>query len=247
MELINRRETQPTGLLSRRLLKRWRSFSQRSHWRVPQDWWTPEVEALINSGRNQLVLNESARQLGAARCRQGVGVTEALIDFRCYFRAALKHTDLNALQAFVEGWVSEAEEVEPISCTDPSTGLSTRAHFSKTLHEFSTRSDSAETVLATVSLVPRDDKTIPLTWSQLVALGSIFLETFRGTESTMMYDGHTVYVLASRRPEVFSALLDCQAQITLSSALRQFSSQVACEALPQQSSGFNQLLKSMHR
>ncbi|WP_052663853.1 hypothetical protein [Psychromicrobium lacuslunae] len=247
MDLINRSEIAPAGLFSRRLLKRWRSLSRRSHWRVPQDWWTPEVDSLLSGRRNHEMLSESARQLGAARCRQGVGVTEALTDFRCYFKAALRHTDLNAIQAFVEGWVSEAEEVEPISCTDPSTGLSTKAHFSKTLQEFTDRLDSAEALLATVTLIPRQEMTAPLSWTQVAALGAIFLAAFRDTESTLMYEGHTVYVLAVRTPELFSALLDCQAQITLSRELGDFRSTVACEALPQQSSGFHQVLKSLHR
>ncbi|WP_394940697.1 hypothetical protein [Psychromicrobium sp. YIM B11713] len=247
MEFVNRREHKPSGMLSRRLIRRWRSLSSRSYWKVPQDWWTPEVECIASLGRRNPALIESARSLGAARCRQGVGVTEALTDFRCYFKASMKHVDLNVVQAFVEGWVSEAEDVEQISCTDPATGLSTRAHFSKTLYDLKDQSTSEQMLLATVTLVPQRTGTVPLGWTQLASLGSIFLQSFSGIDATMMHEGRTVYVLASRTPALFATLLNCQAQITLSKAFRDFQTTIACEALPQQSRNFHQLLKSMQR
>ncbi|NYE96227.1 hypothetical protein FHU41_002477 [Psychromicrobium silvestre] len=247
MELVDQYSPVPRGVISRQMLRRWRTISSRAHWRVAQDWWMPEVEQVIDQGWQGASLLDSARQLGAARCRQGVGVTEALIDFRCYFKASLRHPNLNAIQAFVEGWVTQTEETDPFSCTDPVTGLGTKAHFSRMLYDLQLAGDTAPIVLAALTLSPKYDKVEPLTWTQLTVLGSIFLEVFRGIEATMMYEGSTVYILAPKSPDFFAALLNCQAKISISLKFQNFHSKLTCEPLPQQEANFQQLLNSMHR
>lgn len=78
-------------------------------------------------------LDAAARELGAARFYQGVGVAETMADWNCFLQATGRPLDLGSLQAAVQGWVEASEKAEPLACTDPVTGLRTVQHIEELL------------------------------------------------------------------------------------------------------------------
>lgn len=116
------------------ILHAWAELSLHAGWRDAGDWEIPQVNLTVAAGTTAgESLDEAARELGAARFYQGVGVTETMSDWNCFLQATGRALDLGSLQAAVRGWVEASERAEPLACTDPVTGLRTVQHVEELL------------------------------------------------------------------------------------------------------------------
>lgn len=216
-------------------------------WRIPNDWWIPEVDELAKQSRRSTSFESALRLLGAARYQQGIGIAESLADLRCYFKANHRLTSIEAVQRFTEGWADAADLPDPISCTDPLTGFSTKAHFWHSLHELEGRPSDSAMVIATASVSPSQDQMEPLRWSQVALLGLIFTNAFAGTKATLMRRGNLIYILAPDSPSVFAAMMNCHARINATSELAGFVPKFRFQSLPHQQMEISRIMEGMNR
>lgn len=118
-----------------RTLAAWAALSAEAGWRDPGDWDTAQVrQTLDRCAASGATLEDAARDLGAARFYQGVGIVEVMADWNCFLQATGRPLELKSLQAAVQGWVEASEQSHPFGCTDPATGLNTAAHIEELLH-----------------------------------------------------------------------------------------------------------------
>lgn len=198
-----------------RLLYKWQAASFKRGWRVRTDWLQPEVELTVASlETGSFVPAGTARSLGAARARSGVGISETMTDFRALFAAANRSLDLDALQSLAEGWAEGAEGADPasvISCTDVYTGLATPAHFQRFIHELLTSGPEQVQAhgLAIIALQqPHELRCHP--WPLLARIGETVLRHLRGTGAVAMYRDNAIH-LAFRRSEAnLDRLVECK-------------------------------------
>lgn len=153
----------------------------------------------------------SARSLGAARARNGVGISETMTDFRALFLAADQNMDIEALQSLAEGWAEAAESAPPISCTDVYTGLATQAYFQRRIHELSIFGPACAHpyALAILSL-PQPRESRSHRWTLLARLGEIVQSELHGTGATAMYQNSAVHVLLPLSENNVARLLECR-------------------------------------
>lgn len=115
------------------ILAAWAELSFQAGWRAG-DWDIPQVHQAVATGTaTGLPVEDAARDLGAARFYQGVGVAELMTDWNCFLQANGRLLDLGSLQAAVQGWVEASENSQPLACTDPATGLRTGSHIEELL------------------------------------------------------------------------------------------------------------------
>ena len=229
------------------LVQRWKKLSLRGSWRIPNEWWIPEVDDLAKLPRRSPGFESAARLLGAARYRQGIGIAESLADFRCYFRAGRRLTNIQAIQFFTEGWADAADLPDPISCTDPLTGFSTKAHFWRSLHDLEGRPSDSSMIIATASISPLNAEVEPLRWTQVALLGLIFTTAFSGTQTTLMRRGGLIYILAPDSPNVFAAMMNCHARINAASEFQDFVPKFRFQSLPHHELDISRIMESMNR
>ncbi|MFC8039581.1 hypothetical protein ACFUOZ_09525 [Paenarthrobacter sp. NPDC057355] len=153
----------------------------------------------------------TAKSLGAARARNGVGISETMMDFRALFTAANQSLDIDALQSLAEGWAEAAESAPPISCTDVYTGLATKAHFQRRIHEVSGFAAGCQGAyaLAVISM-PGLRGSRSHCWTQLALLGDAVKGQLRGTGATAMYQDSAVHVLFPVGEENVSRMVQCK-------------------------------------
>lgn len=156
----------------------------------------------------------TAKSLGAARARNGVSITETISDFRALFVAAEQRVDIDALQSLAEGWAEVAEIAPPISCTDVYTGLATRAHFQRRIHELSAEVPDASGghALAVISLPPpREGRSHR--WTLLALVGDTVQRTLKGTGAMAMYQNSAIHVLFPVNDGNLLRLIDCRKSV----------------------------------
>ncbi|MHC6219173.1 hypothetical protein [Arthrobacter sp. MMS24-S77] len=196
-------------------MNKWQAVSFKRGWRVRTDWLQPEVELTVTSlETGSVVPAGTARSLGAARARSGVGISETMTDFRALFAAADRRLDLDALQSLAEGWAEGADPESVISCTDVYTGLATPAHFQGFIHElFASGPEHVQAhVLAVIALrQPHELRCHP--WPVLAMVGETVSRDLRGTGAVAMYRNSAVH-LAFRRSEAnLARLVECKVHL----------------------------------
>ena len=194
------------------LLRRWQSTSYQAGWRFRSDWFQPEVRSVVTSlATSAAVPATSAKSLGAARARNGVSIGETMTDFRALFTAAKQSLDIDALQSLAEGWAEVAETAPPISCTDVYTGLASKAHFQRRIHEVSgiaTECQGAH-ALAVIS-VPGPQETRSHCWTLLALIGEVVKAQLGGTGATAMYLDSAVHVLFPLSEGNLARVMNCR-------------------------------------
>ncbi|NWL28700.1 hypothetical protein DM794_16790 [Paenarthrobacter ureafaciens] len=193
------------------LLRRWQTASYKRGWRFRADWLLPEVRTVVKSlATCYSVPPMTARSLGAARARNGVGISETMADFRALFVAADQTLDIDALQSLAEGWAEVAETVPPISCTDVYTGLATPAHFQRRIHEVSVATPGSGPHALAVIHLPEPQGGRSHCWTLLALLGDTVQAELKGTGATAMYQDFSVHVLLPLSAFSLGRLLNCK-------------------------------------
>jgi hypothetical protein len=122
---------------ARELRQAWRLASAAT-WRMPRDWWVPEVDGLVDAlSTAQDVLGACAK-LGQARAEAGVGLREALDDLAALYRQLpAGGPPPGMIRAISEAWaeacVATANRIA--SCEDPLSGLTSPAYLRTRLAE----------------------------------------------------------------------------------------------------------------
>src|SRR4029453_7286084 len=194
------------------LMRKWQTTSYQNGWRFPADWFLPEVRTVVTSlATRASVPPPTARSLGAARARNGVGIGETMTDFRALFLAADRKRDIEALQSLAEGWAEAADSAPPISCTDVETGLATQAHFQRQIHELSVfgTACSHPYALAILSL-PQPLESRVHRWTLLARLGETVQRQLHGTGATAMYKNSAVHVRFPLSANNLGQLMECR-------------------------------------
>lgn len=228
------------------LINRWKLGSLASYWRYEQDWDIPEVRQLAIAAIKNLGLREAARDLGFARCVQGVSITEACQDLRVFLATFSVITRGDALQSLAEGWVAASEGATPPSCTDALTGLSTPDHFKRVLHDTYEGSTVAphKLVIAKIQL-PSVPQGATQRWSVLVRLGKCCETTFKNSGATMTYHRNAVTILMPRTQENYQRVISCQSTLAEIVNNGWESAEVSFEPLPSATSGLLHLMDSL--
>ncbi|MEV7603867.1 hypothetical protein AB0N65_00315 [Paenarthrobacter sp. NPDC089322] len=197
------------------MLRRWQTTSYQQGWRFRADWFLPEVRTVVTSfASRSTVPAPTARSLGAARARNGVSISETMTDFRSLFMAAEQSLDIDALQSLAEGWAEVAETAPPISCTDVYTGLATKAHFVRRIHELSAAGPegSRPHALAVITL-PESLESRRHGWTLLARLGETVQCQLSGTGSIAMYRSSAVHVLFPLSESNLERLMKCRTAV----------------------------------
>ncbi|MFJ4209001.1 hypothetical protein ACIPY2_11130 [Paenarthrobacter sp. NPDC089675] len=197
------------------LLRRWQTASFEQGWRFRADWFLPEVRTVVRSfATASTVPAPTAKSLGAARARNGVGISETMSDFRALFAAADRNLDIDALQSLAEGWAEGAETLPPISCTDVYTGLATQAHFQRHLHELSEASPGAAEAhaMAIIGLPGHLEGQGPA-WTLLVKLGALVQSQLSGTGAMATYRSSAIHIVFQVCEANLSRLAECRAAV----------------------------------
>ncbi|MDD7835978.1 MULTISPECIES: hypothetical protein [Paenarthrobacter] len=197
------------------LLRRWQTTSYQAGWRFRSDWFQPEVRTVVTSLATRAVIPaNTAKSLGAARARNGVGISETMMDFRALFTAANQSLDVDALQSLAEGWAEAAEAAPPISCTDVYTGLATKAHFQRQIHEVSGLATGCQGAYALAVLsMPGHRGSQGHCWTELALLGEAVKGQLRGTGATAMYQDSAIHILFPVSEENVSRMVQCKAAL----------------------------------
>ncbi|MEV7662050.1 hypothetical protein [Paenarthrobacter sp. NPDC089316] len=190
-----------------RLRERWKVASRSGGWRF-NDWWVPEVEALIQANVVGASLGAAARQLGTARAYNGVGIGETMLDFRAFFAAADLPSDEDSMQALVEGWVAENEHLEDFpSCTDITNGLVAVSHFEMLVKGLSTGSKSMRDEVTLVTVYLECSHKRPLPWLLTVEIGLAFGAELSPVHAVGAVHEAEVHVILPRSDIGYSALM----------------------------------------
>lgn len=194
------------------VMGRWRTGSLQAGWRVPGDWLTPEVTAVVESWPDAGGLREPARLLGGCRAHHGVGIAEAMTDFLMFFDALNAPVDQESLREFVVGWVESNEQGQPSSCTDVLTGLSTPAHFSRLLYEAATAGTSGDRVVGAIGFVRGPGKHQPA-WSLLAEIGTTAMAALPGVAMTYLPRARVLLFFMAATPVDYTRAARCQAAL----------------------------------
>jgi hypothetical protein len=108
----------------------WRRATLDEGWTRPRDWWSSEVDAVVEAlvaGGDGLA---AVAQLGRARADAGVGLRETLDDLCALYRALPAGTPpLTVLRALAEEWAETSiATIRSATCEDPISGLATTAY-----------------------------------------------------------------------------------------------------------------------
>jgi len=196
------------------LRRAWQEASYCNGWSRPQDWWAPEVDAVVEAVAEHRDTAEACARLGRARGEAGVGMTETLDDL-CALYAALPAgvPPPRALRALVSAWAEAA--VAPLrraTCEDPLSGLATAAYLRTRLAELyreverAGRSVSSRHGLVVVPTGPAAGAR----WDGMVrrlALGAALRAVFSGGETLAVIGPGAVVGLVERGPHLHGRLL----------------------------------------
>lgn len=199
------------------LLRRWQTTSFEQGWRFRSDWFLPEVRLVVKTfATRSTVPAPTAKSLGAARARNGVGIGETMTDFRALFDAAERDLDVDALQSLAEGWAEGVETLPPLSCTDVYTGLATTAHFQRHLHELleGPPGAAAHHALAIIGLTGELEGHRPA-WTLLVRLGSVVQSQLLGTGAMATYRTSAIHIVFRVCEANLSRLAQCKAAVEM--------------------------------
>ncbi len=126
----------PYRLAPGQLRSRWRDTSLETGWTRPQDWWTPEVDAVAAAVLDGCPAAAVA-DLGRARAEAGVGLPEALEDLYSLYRllpGGVPPPDV--LRRLAEAWVEAGmDPYQSTTCEDPLSGLTSAAYLRTRLAE----------------------------------------------------------------------------------------------------------------
>ncbi|MDR6688340.1 hypothetical protein J2Y41_003926 [Arthrobacter sp. 1088] len=238
-KLLRRPRPLHTGVL----LTGWKKVSLRKSWRFEDDWAVPETIHLATAYTHGLPLGEAARDLGLSRALQGIGITETIEDLQAFFVAAGIPADTNAQQRLTEGWVAATEAVQPISCTDPLTGLPTYEHLRRVLHDLYTSPgfNPDAFVIGRINLAPLPQGAT-LRWTILAELGQCCQEAFDNTGATLAYQRNTITVLMPRTNGNYARMISCHAALTRISYFPWDPAEITYERLPSEPTGLLSVL-----
>jgi hypothetical protein len=127
----------PDGGGAEQLRDAWRARSLAEGWSVPEDWWSPAVEAVAEAAQTGHGMGLACARLGSARGRAGVGIGETLDDLGALF-SVLGWIDppQGLVRCLAEGWVDAGLiDITAASCEDPLTGMATPAYLRTRLTE----------------------------------------------------------------------------------------------------------------
>lgn len=102
----------------------WRRASFVRGWRIPGDWWTPAVDAVLDAVIEEDGLAGPCARLGAARAEAGVGLAEAFDDLFSFFAVLHRLPPAFVVRRFAESYAESAPEAEnSTESIDPLTGF----------------------------------------------------------------------------------------------------------------------------
>ena len=243
---------EPAAGLGSRLQEDWREASLRAGWTVPQDWWVPAVEAVVEALVEGRDLAAPCGLLGRERADAGVGLDEALTDL-AVLPGRHARTDL-PVRALAAGWAEVAcDPARTGVCEDPLTGLTTPAYLRTRLAE--TYREAARTgvpvacssALVVVAVDPVDGSRLR-TMSRLLLVADGLRDTFPGGETLAGTGPAHAAALVQRESELPARVVALRE--FLSERLRQAGSPPArawIESLPSSLAAAYQLLADLAR
>lgn len=182
----------------------WRTRSLGSGWVFPEDWWTPEVDAVTYAVMEGADPAGPCAGLGHARAQAGVGVGETLEDLGALF-ATLGRDEppMRCVRALAEGWAeSGVFGTTGITCDDPLTGLTTPPYLRSRLAELYRGAGAPGEAyrLVVVDLAARLDPWKRIAWT--VVVGHALRRAFPGEETLTLLGSGRVGALVPLRPEL---------------------------------------------
>lgn len=118
----------------RRLRAQWCARSRSAGWDPPDDWWTPEVDAVCAAAAAGDDMTSGCARFGRARARSGMAIGTALDDLAALCQVLdWVEPPFTLVKALAEGWVDGGRSSE--DCQDPLTGLATTAYLRTRLSE----------------------------------------------------------------------------------------------------------------
>jgi len=215
------------------LALRWEQLSLANCWRSNGGWRSTETDVAAEMVAAEGQLSEGlAQQLGQSRAMTGVGISEAVQDFRLLYQAAAKPVDLDSLQAFVEGWVTGWDPEPAISCTNPRTGLSTVAHLHRLVSDLlESKPRSDRFLLAALRFEQQPPSHGVKSWEFEARLGEVCAQRLADTPATLAYEQGVLLALLDRSTDNFTALLNLQVALVEVLGEQQGSTKLEHEAL----------------
>lgn len=195
-----------TKLTVDELLARWGAASQEQGWIRESDWFASAARALAAT----LLLGSdpypALRSLASRRAVQGVGIAESLIDLHALLRV-FPHPQANYLVvAYADAWV-EATDLfsHRLTCSDTDSGLSSRQHFERRVHELredpATHEDPYIIAVFRHGHLDHDEMTA---FMMAAEIGQACRETL--PESVATYRGNRLALLLRRDPVLLPRL-----------------------------------------
>jgi hypothetical protein len=205
-------ETEPGGQAWRgsggpaELREAWRQAALDGGWTRPGDWWTAEVDAVVEALAGGGDALAAVTRLGQARADAAVGIREALDDLcALYQQLPAGGPPLTVVRALVEAWTEVAvSAIRSSTCEDPLSGLATAAYLRTRVAEVYREAEHAGTPAGSqrVLLVLQIDDLVMLAgWESLLlrlALGDCLRSVFSGGETLASVGPSTVIGLIGR-------------------------------------------------
>ncbi|MQA80205.1 MAG: hypothetical protein GEV10_17255 [Streptosporangiales bacterium] len=204
----------------------WRNESLVRGWRLPEDWWTSQVDAILSAVIAEEPLGDGCAALAAARAEAGVGLPEGYDDLWALFSVLHRIPPAPLVRRFAESYVESAPS--GILCTesiDPLTGLLPVEYLRARLGEVYREATAAATEARTRhGLVSVRFAALPIGWENVtwrLAVGRILRTAFARGE-TIAEIGPTVVGVLTRRETAVSegaltvdlrATVDCDVDV----------------------------------
>lgn len=184
----------------------WSQESLRTGWSRADDWWTPEVDALVSAlaaGRDPV---SACGRLGRARADAGVGAREALTDLYALYRQLPGGgPPLTAVRALVESWTeATVAGIRAATCADPLSGLTSAAYLRTRLTEVyreAERDGATATDRHVILVVDLGDRAGDAPWEAMLfrlTLGDVLRSAFSGGETLATVGPRAVLGLVAR-------------------------------------------------
>jgi hypothetical protein len=196
---------------ARELRQAWRLASAAT-WRMPRDWWVPEVDGLVDALSTAQDAIGACAKLGRARAEAGVGLREALDDLGALYRQLpAGGPPPGMIRAISEAWaeacVATANRIA--SCEDPLSGLTSAPYLRARLAEVYRESDrigraaGEDHILLVVDASAALAEAGPAGWDTIVfrlRLGDLLRSVFPGGETLSSAGAALVIGLLARGP-----------------------------------------------
>lgn len=102
----------------------WRNESRVRGWRLPGDWWVPQVDDVLTAVLAEEPLGDGCAVLAEARAETGVGLAEGFDDLWALFSVLHRIPPASLVRRFAESYVeSQPSGVLYTESVDPLTGL----------------------------------------------------------------------------------------------------------------------------